>query len=201
MTTKDKQCQNEYKKHDFSNEKSYNDIPCQEGEVLAPMVVKDNVMVKTFQMDPANFKTWRFRGQPVRVAFVVVDKEQFEVTMQIFNRDVHEYLSKHTKSKLETISLEKCFEDMESEEGSGIDPTRIESEVETLMLFESLEELIDEVYRIDKKKALVIKSIFEDMNISKQAIIERLGVGKTRGYEIIKEAQALAKEVYKQLNQ
>lgn len=200
MTIKDNQCQNEYKKHDFSNEKSYNDIPCQEGELLAPMVVRDNAMVKSFQMNPDNFKTWRFMGHPVRVAFIPVAQDQFETTMRIFNQDVKEYLSRHTKSNLETISLEKCLEDMDAEGGSGVDPTRTESEVETLMLFETLEELIEEVYRKDQRKELILKAIYEDMDISKQDIIKRLGLAKTRGYELIKEAHELARETYLELN-
>lgn len=92
MIIKNKSCRNEYKKHDFSNEKSYNDIPCQEGEILAPMVVKDNTMVQTFQMNPENLKTWRFGGHPVRVAFISVVQEQFDTTMKIFNWEVREIL-------------------------------------------------------------------------------------------------------------
>lgn len=200
MTIKNKPCQIEYKKHDFSNEKTYNDIPCQEGEVLTPMVVKDNTMINTFQMNPENLKTWRFGGYPVRVAFIAVVQDQFDTTMKIFNWDVKELLSRYTKSKIETISLEKCFEDMVAEDRNGVDPTRIESEVEFLMFSYTLEELIDKVYRKDKRKGMILKSIYEDINISKQDIIKRLGLAKTRGYELIKEAQNLAHETYLELN-
>ena len=200
MTIKNKPCQIEYKKHDFSNEKTYNDIPCQEGEVLTPMVVKDNTMINTFQMNQENLKTWRFGGYPVRVAFIAVVQDQFDTTMKIFNWDVKELLSRYTKSKIETISLEKCFEDMVAEDRNGVDPTRIESEVEFLMFSYTLEELIDKVYRKDKRKGMILKSIYEDINISKQDIIKRLGLAKTRGYELIKEAQNLAHETYLELN-
>ena len=43
--------------------------------------------------------------------------------------------------------------------------------------------------------------IYQDVSITKQEIIEKLGMKKTQGYDAIKKAQALAKEVYKELNQ
>ena len=69
------------------------------------------------------------------------------------------------------------------------------------MLIETLEELIDVVYQRNEKHGKILKLIYQDVTISKQEIIEKLGLKKTQGYDAIKKAQALAKEVYNELNQ
>lgn len=69
------------------------------------------------------------------------------------------------------------------------------------MLIETLEELIDVVYQRNEKYGKILKLIYQDITISKQEIIEKLGLKKTQGYAAIKKAQAMAKEVYNELNQ
>ena len=51
------------------------------------------------------------------------------------------------------------------------------------------------------KYGQILRLIYENMDIAKQDIISTLGMKKTQGYETIKKAQAMAKEVYRELNQ
>ena len=83
----------------------------------------------------------------------------------------------------------------------GYDPTGIPSHEVKLMLIVTLEELIDVVYQRNEKYGKILKLIYQDVTISKQEIIEKLGLKKTQGYDAIKKAHALAKEVYNELNQ
>ena len=93
------------------------------------------------------------------------------------------------------------MENMNNENKMGYDPTGISSHEEKLMLIVTLEELIDVVYQRNEKYGKILKLIYHDVTISKQDIIKKLGLKKTQGYDAIKKAHALAKEVYNELNQ
>ena len=85
---------NHYK--DFSNRRSYNDIPCKPGEVLVPFVV-DWEMVKHFNMNKDNLETWKFYGKKVLVAFTPVTEARKDDSMKIFNRQVHVFLNQYAE--------------------------------------------------------------------------------------------------------
>jgi hypothetical protein len=201
MTITDNKSQNATNR-DFSSEKTYNDIPCPEGYLTAPIVVKNKQMVKSNQMNTNNFKTWKFGGHPVIVAFTVVPAEEFENMMKVFNIELNDYLSRYKKMKNTALSLDQFYEDMydENDEVTGFDPAISESDVEKLFLMASLDELISEVERMDAQCGKVLRLIYANIYISKKEIIEKLGLGKSRGYEVINTAHALAKETYKKLN-
>lgn len=201
MTIKEQYSQNKPNR-DFSSEKTYNDIPCPDGYLIAPIVVQDKKMVTNNQMNTNNFKTWKFGGYPVIVAFTAVLAEEFDNAMKIFNIKVKEYLSRYTKPKNQDLSLDKFYEDMNDEknEVTGFDPAITNSEVEKLFLMASLNELISEVERMDAQCGKVLRLIYADIDISKKEIIEKLGLGKSRGYEVVNKAHDLAKETYKKLN-
>ena len=59
----------------------------------------------------------------------------------------------------------------------------------------------EEVECRNKKYGQILRLIYENMDIAKQDIISTLGMKKTQGYAAIKKAQAMAKEVYRELNQ
>jgi len=201
MTIKDKTSQPNTNR-DFSFEKTYNDIPCPDGCLIAPIVVQDKKMVTNNKMNTNNFKTWKFGGYPVTVAFTAVLAEEFDNAMKIFNIKVKEYLSRYTKPKNQDLSLDKFYEDMydEKDEVTGFDPAITNSEVEKLFLMASLVELISEVERLDAQCGKVLHLIYSDVDISKKEIFEKLGLSKTRGYEIVNKAHTLAKETYFKLN-
>ncbi|MFX3850366.1 hypothetical protein [Streptococcus suis] len=148
-----------------------------------------------------NLKTFNIYGKRILVGFVPVEREEFTNALRVFNMDTNEYLSRYSKGKHDDLSLDEMFEKMDNDEKFGYDPTGIPSHEEKLMLIETLEELIEVVYQRNEKCGKILKLIYHDVTISKQEIIEKLGLKKTQGYDAIKKAHALAKEVYNELNQ
>ncbi|MGV3205657.1 hypothetical protein ACEF08_05410 [Streptococcus suis] len=185
----------------YESQKSYDGRPCLSGEVLAPFVIKDKVMLSVLKINRNNLRTFKFGGKSVLVGFVPVTLEEFDITMKVFNADVHEYLSRHSRSKLDTTSLEEMMESKDDMRSCGYDPSAISSYEETLMLNETLKELIEVVYQRSPKHGKILKLIYGNYEITKQEIIAKIGMKKTQGYDAIKKAHALAKEVYKELNQ
>ncbi|HFI0464880.1 TPA: hypothetical protein ACGOY9_000292 [Streptococcus suis] len=201
MTIKEQYSQNKPNR-DFSSEKTYNNIPCPEGCLIVPIVVKDKKMVLNNQMNTNNFKTWKFGGRTVTVAFTIVPADNFENAMKVFSMEVNEYLSRHTNSKNRELSLEQFYEEMyeANDEATGFEPAISESEIEKLFLMESLEELISEVEKMDVQCGKVLRLIYSNVEIRKKEIFEKLGLSKTRGYEVVKKAHTLAKATYYKLN-
>ncbi|CYV61561.1 TPA: hypothetical protein U1V20_000110 [Streptococcus suis] len=201
MSNNEQNRNSKYTPESYHNEKPYNDIPCEEGEVLVPIVVMNNDMIKAMGINRSNMKTARMKnGSRVPVAYAPVKLEHFENALKIYYKDVNIYLNQF-KSDSDVLSLEEMMENMNNENKKGSDPTGISSHEEQLMLIETLEVLIDVVYQRNEKYGKILKLIYHDFTISKQEIIEKLGMKKTQGYDAIKKAHALAKEVYKELNQ
>ncbi|MGV3178308.1 hypothetical protein [Streptococcus sp. 11273D007BW] len=201
MSKNEQNRNSKYTPESYRDEKPYNDIPCEEGEVLVPIVVMNNDMIKAMGINRSNMKTARMKnGSRVPVAYAPVKLEHFDNALKIYYKDVNIYLNQF-KSDSDVLSLEEMMENMNNENKKGSDPTGISSHEEQLMLIETLEVLIDVVYQRNVKYGKILKLIYHDFTISKQEIIEKLGLKKTQGYDAIKKAHALAKEVYKELNQ
>ena len=201
MSINEQNSNSKYTPESYRDEKPYNDIPCEEGEVLVPIVVMNNDMIKAMGINRSNMKTARMKnGSRVPVAYAPVKLEHFDNALKIYYKDVNIYLNQF-KSDSDVLSLEEMMENMNNENKKGNDPTGISSHGEQLMLIETLEVLIDVVYQRNEKYGKILKLIYHDFTISKQEIIDKLGMKKTQGYDAIKKAHALAKEVYKELNQ
>lgn len=181
---------NHYK--DFSNRRPYNDIPCKPGEVLVPFVV-DWEMVKHFKMNQNNLETWNFYGKKVIVAFTPVSEAGKDDVMKIFNRQVHEFLNQYEEQS-DALSLDKMLDDMMDKDGKGKDPTGTASLEVTALLAIMLKELIVEVSQNNSKYGRILELIAEDYD--KGEILAELNLGKSQGYEDIKKAQDLAKELF-----
>ncbi|CQR25023.1 hypothetical protein BN1356_01366 [Streptococcus varani] len=201
MTTQDNNYSSKFTPLRYKNEKPYNDVPCENNQVLAPMVIRDETMRQNNDINPSNLKTFKFYGKSVLVGFVPVPVENFENTLRIFNMHVNEYLNRYSKGRFNTLSLDEMLEKMNSAEEVSYDPNGIPSHEEKLMLLETLEELIEVVFQRNEKYGKILKLIYQDVNITKQEIIAKLGMKKTQGYVNIHKAQAMAKDVYKELNQ
>lgn len=201
MTTNDKNTNSKYTPDRYKSEKSYNGLELSDSQVLVPFVIRDKTMLVNKDVNRDNLKTFNIYGKRILVGFVPVERAEFANALRVFNMDTNEYLSRHTKGKHDDLSLDEMFEKMDNDAKFGYDPTGIPSHEEKLMLIETLEELIDVVYQRNEKYGKILKLIYKDVTISKQEIIEKLGMKKTQGYDAIKKAHALAKEVYKELNQ
>lgn len=156
-------------------------------------------MRQSKDINAKNLKTFKFYGKAVLVGFVPVFIEDFDNVIKIFNMDVNEYLNRFTKGN--DLSLDEMLDKMSNNEEVGFDPTGVDSHEEIIMMLETIRELIEEVERRNKKYGQILRLIYENMDIAKQDIISTLGMKKTQGYEAIKKAQAMAKEVYRELNQ
>ncbi|HEL1759507.1 TPA: hypothetical protein TXU88_001442 [Streptococcus suis] len=201
MSINEQNSNSKYTPDRYQSEKSYNDVRTTDSQVLAPFVIRDKSMLVNKDVNQDNLKTFNIYGKRILVGFVPVERNEFANALRVFNMDTNEYLSRHSKGKHDDLSLDEMFEKMDNDEKFGYDPTGIPSHEEKLMLIETLEELIDVVYQRNEKYGKILKLIYHDVTISKQEIIEKLGLKKTQGYDAIKKAQALAKEVYKELNQ
>lgn len=199
MTIQENKRQSKYNPSRYENEKPYNDVPCELNQVLAPFVIRDEEMRQSKDINPNNLKTFKFYGKAVLVGFVPVNIEDFDNVIKIFNMDVNEYLNRYTKGN--DLSLDEMMDKMSSNEEVGFDPTGVDSHEEIIMMLETIRELIEEVERRNKKYGQILRLIYENMDIPKQDIISTLGMKKTQGYEAIKKAQVMAKEVYRELNQ
>lgn len=199
MPINEQQRNSKYTPDRYKSEKPYNDVPCEPNQVLAPFVIRDKVMRQSKDINPNNLKTFKFSGKSVLVGFVPVNIEDFYNVVKIFNMDVKEYLNRYTKCN--DLSLDEILDKMSSNEEVGFDPTGVDSHEEIIMMLETIRELIEEVERRNKKYGQILRLIYENMDIAKQDIISTLGMKKTQGYAAIKKAQAMAKEVYRELNQ
>ena len=201
MSINEQNSNSKYTLDRYQSDKSYNDEKTTDSQVLAPFVIRDKTMLVNKDVNQDNLKTFNIYGKQILVGFVPVERDEFANALRVFNMDTNEYLSRHSKGKHDDLSLDEMFEKMDNDEKFGYDPTGIPSHEEKLMLIETLEELIDVVYQRNEKYGKILKLIYKDVTISKQEIIEKIGLKKTQGYDAIKKAQALAKEVYKELNQ
>ena len=199
MPINEQQRNSKYTPDRYKSEKPYNDVPCEPNQVLAPFVIRDKEMRQSKDINPNNLKTFKFSGKSVLVGFVPVNIEDFYNVVKIFNMDVKEYLNRYTKCN--DLSLDEILDKMSSNEEVGFDPTGVDSHEEIIMMLETIRELIEEVECRNKKYGQILRLIYENMDIAKQDIISTLGMKKTQGYEAIKRAQAMAKEVYRELNQ
>ncbi|HEM5214577.1 TPA: hypothetical protein U1316_000407 [Streptococcus suis] len=201
MSINEQNSNSKYTLDRYKSEKSYNGVEPTDSQVLVPFVIRDKAMLVNKDVNRDNLKTFNIYGKRILVGFVPVERAEFANALRVFNMDTNEYLSRHSKGKHDDLSLDEMFEKRDNDEKFGYDPTGIPSHEEKLMLIETLEELIDVVYQRNEKYGKILKLIYKDVTISKQEIIEKLGLKKTQGYDAIKKAHALAKEVYNELNQ
>lgn len=201
MSINEQNSNSKYTLDRYKSEKSYNGVEPTDSQVLVPFVIRDKAMLVNKDVNRDNLKTFNIYGKRILVGFVPVERAEFANALRVFNMDTNEYLSRHSKGKHDDLSLDEMLQNMDNDEKFGYDPTGIPSHEEKLMLIETLEELIDVVYQRNEKYGKILKLIYQDVTISKQEIIEKLGLKKTQGYDAIKKAHALAKEVYNELNQ
>ena len=119
----------------YSDKRSYNNLPVPEGFYLAPFLVHNWDEVKAMNYHRENLETWHFSGIAVLVAFTPVTVEQFPGTMKLFWSDVRTYIAALKKDP-NILSYDKMLEDMMSEDGNGYDPAQTES-LENELRYES----------------------------------------------------------------
>ena len=82
----------------FQNQQPYNDIPCQENEVLVPFMIKSE-MYKTNYINTKNIRSWKTAGISYKVGFVPADKSLFSEYMKFFWKDVNELIEPYREKR------------------------------------------------------------------------------------------------------
>lgn len=185
-------------KYDFSDRTSYNGIPCNEDEVLVPVVLDEN-MKEQLMLDgfkDSNAETWKvgINNKLVPVAYVPWSKNLLDDAIKDFNQQVNKYINRF-KTDENILSLDKMQEDSQKEGKTGYDPTGTRELDESLIYEIKLTRLIDKVLKLDSKKALCIRLLAEGYSKGEILQILDLNVKKTQGYELIKKCQEIAKEL------
>lgn len=186
---------NEFYK-DFSNRKSYNNVPCKNDEVLVPFVTNyDEARYYRFNMD--NLETWKFHGKRVLIGFTPVRTSAKDSTMKLFNNDVHEYLNKFS-NKSDDLSLDQMMDDINDPDKNVKDPTGTTMNEDLSLFYMALDMLIEYYNKCQQpRKSNCIRMLSE--GYSKQEIARQVTpeLQKSRGYEFIKQTQKEGLQIFR----
>ena len=187
-----------YDAYQYANEKTYNNQLPVDGEVIAPFVVTWD-QVQHDHMDRNNLKTWTLRGgRKVLVAFMVCKLEEFDSMMRLYNYMADSDNDYHPE---DAYSIDKMEEDANDPDKKGKlpDAATVPSAAEVIMASHQVEDLIAEVAAADPKSGAILSLIAEQVRetnkLNRGEIVQKLGLGKSQGYEDIKTAQRKAREV------
>lgn len=216
---------NKEKKYDYSNKKPFNDVPCKEDEVLAPFMVSKDLSDMTY-VNKQNLETWRIGGKKILVGFVAVHKDKLKGMMSMLWDEVNDYMEKFDKKRCFifdkkgrlqqcpenqdcsscpwkdkeymftslSVSLDNMMDGLDNEDTGGYDPTGTTKDQDSQMLHMMISDLIAEVGKKNKKYGDILQLLYKEHD--KGEILKELSLGKSQGYEDIKRAQAMAKELF-----
>lgn len=184
---------------DFSNRKSFNNIPAKADEELVPVVLTKEMKetLKPFGFDSENVETWTFPyGKKVPVVFVPNKKGFIDVYMKFFNSEVDRYIKHKEEVKLKHLSLDKFLEDIDDGDGNGFDPTGTTTFEDTAFLLQVFDMLVDDLSEQDENMGKIIRLLSE--GFQKKEILDKIdiGKGKTQGYAFINKTQKIARDIY-----
>lgn len=181
----------------YSDKRSYNNLPVPEGQYLAPFLVHNWDEVKAMNYHRENLETWHFSGIAVLVAFTPVTTEQFSGTMKLFWSDVRTYIAELKKDP-NILSYDKMLEDMMTEDGNGYDPAQTESLENTTLLGLIIDDLIRQVREMNPRYGRILDLLKQEYTKGEilDALLSEYGIKKTQAYSEIKAAQKLAKDLY-----
>ena len=181
-------CMSNDELHQYAAEKTYNNQLPKQGEVIAPFVVTWE-QVQYEQMDTRNLKTCTLQGgRKVLVAFTAVEAEKFNDMMRIFNFMADGHV--RVDDKMNNLSLDEI---QENPTAKYKEPAGISSAEEDYFAFIEMTELINEVAEKDAKSGAILTLLASGME--KSEILQELPYAKSQGYEKIKTAQRMAREV------
>lgn len=145
--------------HNYDNRRSYNNLPLQLGDCLAPICV-DWEMVKHFNMCQDNLETWHIGPNKVLVAFAPVKITDKPAALKQFNTDVREHFASFKSD--DALSLDQFMEEAASEDGKGFEPASPENLEETIILRMVIQDLLKKILEINPKYGRILGFICED---------------------------------------
>ena len=184
----------------FAEKKPFNNVPPKKDQVLAPILITEEIRQDP-QLIRDNMETWNIRGFRIPVAFAPVERSHFTEWMHFFWGQVRAYMISGGKTDLapelghgNDYSYDQFLEDTDSDDVKGFIPVSDQSEEDTLIVTQALNDLIQDVSQISPKYSRIIDLLWKDR--TKKEIIEELDLGKSQGYDDIKAAQRLARKIY-----
>ena len=163
----------------YSDKRSYNNLPVPEGQYLAPFLVHNWDEVKAMNYHRENLETWHFSG------------------IAVFWSDVRTYIA-DLKKDPNILSYDKMLEDMMSEDGNGYDPAQTESLESTTLLGLIIDDLIHQVREMNPRYGRILDLLKQECTKGEilDALLSEYGIKKTQAYSEIKAAQKLAKDLF-----
>ncbi|MBR1635701.1 MAG: hypothetical protein IJ682_11670 [Lachnospiraceae bacterium] len=185
----------------YGNKKPYNNIPPATGEELAPILMTKE-MFKDRSIIKDNIETWNIHGHRIPVAFAPIAEGTLDSWMKFFNAQVRTYIGTGGTSDFpkengheDDLSYDKFQEDAAADEDSdGFELADLTSLEDTVLLGIIIKDLIAEVKKANPKYGRILELL--GMNYSKGQILKELKLGKSQGYEDIKAAQKMARDLY-----
>lgn len=189
---------------DFSNRTAFNGRPLLKGQILVPAVL-NHEMKKTLKPAGLNYKyveSWHFPHATEVVPVVFIPTEDgpgvMETSIKIFNVEVERYLKHLDEVTSDDLSLDQLFEDLDSEDCKGYDPTGTTQNEDNAFLMQVLEMLIADLSKQDVKMGEIIQLLAD--GYQKNEILQKVDLrkGKSQGYAFIDKTQKKAFEIYNQ---
>ena len=187
----------------YTEQVSFNNIPCNEGETLAPVVAVGEMkeMLKLRGLDPKNIRSWKFphAKKVVPVAFIQVRIDEMENAVKYFNKQVNTYLNGERNPFDGMISIEEMLEKQDNDNEKGFDPTAVCTAEEDRYALLLLDDLVDHLNSINPLfgKAFLLIYYGRDKGVA----AEVFGGKKSRNYEKVNEVLRLAAEFYNHYSQ
>ena len=184
---------------DFSNRTSFNGSPCRPNQELVPVVLNKEKR-RALEKDGLKeeyLETWTFGTKKVPVAFMSVIKGQKEEYFEeIFNKDVKRFITKNAEDLSGLPSLDEILNKVNDEDESAWDPTGTTYYDDLQIGLSVIKMLIDDVAAKNPDMGKIIRLLADGYQKKEILEIVKLNKGKTQGYDFIKKAQSLAKEIY-----
>lgn len=202
--------------------KPYDDRKVKPGEVLVPMMATDE-RIKLLSANRANIRTWKNAGRVYQVMFYPVPKTAKKLAMQQFASELNEFLGANRDARClipqEDGSVKVCpkkngdnrcacvdcphngeydredktIDSLDALLEVGYEPTPSPSAEEEFMLGELFAELMQELHDKYPREEQVVTMNLNDKD--KKAIIEKLKLGKSQGYNVISQTIALVESI------
>lgn len=192
----------EKERFNLCEQTSFNGVPCEENEVLLPVVLSED-MVETLKCSGFNRKyarTWKFNGakRKVPVAFIPWSKELEEEGIKLFYEQVSDYLKRFDYDK-NVVSLDEILDSIKDEDKFSIDPTGTRKYDETERYKYALAYLLKRLEEIDPTYADYI--FWKEKGYNKKEVLEilNLDVKKSQAYDIIKKIEKKTYEIIEEL--
>ncbi|MFI3201780.1 MAG: hypothetical protein R3Y54_09705 [Eubacteriales bacterium] len=184
---------------DFSNKKTFNNVPCQSDEELIPVILSNDMRVTlTFAgLDENNVENWRLphTKEIVPVVYIPTKKGHIDEYMIWFNSEIDIHIKLKSIPAFDTLSLDAFLEKF-NENDNLFDPTATTENEDTTLLNITFNMLLHELSQQDENMGKIIKLLSE--GYSKQEIISMIDLteDKTQAYSYIKNTQKLAHKLY-----